>query len=206
MPGDAGGGASACSSPPRRPGQREHGRRHIPARLRRRAAAPHRAAAATSDAGARARARGRRDQARRRRLAVPRAAHRCARPRQEQRPRPAGNLPPFPGLRVRRAAPAGSSSSRNRLTPAGSPRGAAGSGGSGMTGPCAAPIAAARSSGLAASSSICGRARQVALPGSRGTYQISQPGNCRSSSRRRSPCPTGPLPHPRSASTPIPRP
>ena len=36
-----------------------------------------------------------------------------------------------------------------------------------------------------ASITIRGRARQVALSGPRGTYQISQPGNCRSSSRRR---------------------
>src|SRR5271165_5843380 len=63
-----------------------------------------------------------------------------------------------------------------------------------MTWLYAARIAAARSSGLSALISICGRAHHVALSGSRGTYQISQPGNCRSSSRRRSPCPTGSLP------------
>ena len=42
--------------------------------------------------------RGRRDQALRRRLAVPRAAHRSARPRQAERPPAARNPPPFPGL------------------------------------------------------------------------------------------------------------
>ena len=42
--------------------------------------------------------RGRRDQALRRRLAVPWAAHRSARPRQAERPPAAGNPPPFPGL------------------------------------------------------------------------------------------------------------
>jgi hypothetical protein len=42
--------------------------------------------------------RGRRDQALRRRLAVPRAAHRSARPCQAERPPAAGNTPPFPGL------------------------------------------------------------------------------------------------------------
>ena len=42
--------------------------------------------------------RGRRDQALRRRLAVPRAAHRSARPRQAERPAATGNPPPFPGL------------------------------------------------------------------------------------------------------------
>ena len=44
--------------------------------------------------------RGRRDQALRRRLAVPRAAHRSAGPRQAERPSAAGNPPPSPGLRV----------------------------------------------------------------------------------------------------------
>ena len=73
-----------------------------------------------------------------------------------------------------------------------------------MTWLCAARRAAARSSGLSALISICGRAHHVALSGSRGTYQISQPGNCRSSSRRRSPCPTGSLLHPRSATRPSP--
>ena len=51
-------------------------------------------------------------------------------------------------------------------------------------------MAAARSSGSSALISIRGCARQVAPSGCRGTYQISQPGNRRSSSRRRSPCPT----------------
>ena len=73
-----------------------------------------------------------------------------------------------------------------------------------MTWLCAARRAAARSSGLSALISICGRAHHVALSGSRGTYQISQPGNCRSSSRRRSPCPTGSLLHPRSTTRPSP--
>ena len=59
-----------------------------------------------------------------------------------------------------------------------------------MTRLSAARMAAARSSGPSALITIRGRARQVALCGPRGTYQISQPGNCRSSSRRRSPCPT----------------
>ena len=59
-----------------------------------------------------------------------------------------------------------------------------------MTGLSAARMAAARSSGSSALISIRGRARQVAPSGPRGTYQISQPGNRRSSSRRRSPCPT----------------
>jgi len=44
--------------------------------------------------------RGRRDQALRRRLAVPWAAHRSARPRQAERPPAAGNPPPFLGLRA----------------------------------------------------------------------------------------------------------
>jgi hypothetical protein len=48
--------------------------------------------------------RGRRDQALRRRLAVPRAAHRSAGPRQAKRPPAAGNPPPLLSLR----APAGS--------------------------------------------------------------------------------------------------
>jgi len=65
-----------------------------------------------------------------------------------------------------------------------------------MTGLSAARLAATRSSGSSPLISIRGRARQVAPPGSRGTYQISQPGNRRSSSRRRSPCPTlSPLRH-----------
>ena len=59
-----------------------------------------------------------------------------------------------------------------------------------MTRLSAARMAAARPSGPSALITIRGRARQVALSGPRGTYQISQPGNCRSSSRRRSPCPT----------------
>jgi len=45
--------------------------------------------------------RGRRDQALRRRLALPWAAHRTAGPRQAERPAAAGNPPPFPGLRAR---------------------------------------------------------------------------------------------------------
>ena len=52
--------------------------------------------------------RGRRDQARWRRLAVPRAAHRSTRQRLAQRPPAAGNPPPFPGLR----APPSSSTGR----------------------------------------------------------------------------------------------
>jgi hypothetical protein len=70
------------------------------------------------------------------------------------------------------------------------PRGEASSTQSGMTGLSAARMAAARSSGSSALISVRGRARQVAPSGPRGTYQISQSGNCRSSSRRRSPCPT----------------
>ena len=49
--------------------------------------------------------RGRRDQALRRRLAVPRAAHRSARPRQAERPPAAGNPPPFPGLHAPPGSP-----------------------------------------------------------------------------------------------------
>ena len=53
----------------------------------------------------------------------------------------------------------------------------------GLTRLSAARMAAARPSGPSALITIRGRARQVALSGPRGTYQISQPGNCRSSSR-----------------------
>ena len=49
--------------------------------------------------------RGRRDQALRRRLAVPWAAHRSARPRQAERPPAAGNPPPFPGLHAPPGSP-----------------------------------------------------------------------------------------------------
>ena len=49
--------------------------------------------------------RGRRDQALRRRLTVPWAAHRSARPRQAERPPAAGNPPPFPGLRAPPGSP-----------------------------------------------------------------------------------------------------
>jgi hypothetical protein len=59
--------------------------------------------------------RGRRDQALRRRLVVPWAAHRSVRPRQAERRPAAGNPPPFLSLRLR-AASAGSPSSRSRLT------------------------------------------------------------------------------------------
>ena len=62
--------------------------------------------------------RGRRDQALRRRLAVPWAAHRTAGPRQAERPAATGNPPPFPGLR----APAGSTGRLPRLAEPPHPR------------------------------------------------------------------------------------
>jgi hypothetical protein len=99
MPGEAGGGASACSSP-------ASAARAAGARTGEATAAGSRPAPVNCGDLCRRRpgmGRGHRDQARRRLLAVLRAAHRSARPRQAERP-PAGNPPPSPG----RCAPLGS--------------------------------------------------------------------------------------------------
>ena len=90
---------AACSSPPRRPGQREHGDRNILGRLRRceQTRTGHRGDLSRRRPGM---GRGRRDQALRRRLVVPWAAHRSVRPGQAERRPAAGNPPPFLSLRV----------------------------------------------------------------------------------------------------------
>ncbi len=148
--------------------------------------------------------RGRRDQALRRRLAVPWAAHRSARPRQAERPPAAGNPPPFPSLH----APPGSTGRLLQLAEPPHPRRVPPRGGTQHRIQDDLAVRSPDSSReilrAIGVDSICGRAHHVALSGSRGTYQISQPGNCRSSSRRRSPCPTGSLLHPRSTTRPSP--
>jgi hypothetical protein len=99
MPGDAGGGACACSSPAsaaRAAGSMDSGT--IPGEAVAPGSSPVPGGRGDLCRRRPGTGRGHRDQARRRRLAVPWAAHRSARPRQAQRPPAAGYPPPFPGL------------------------------------------------------------------------------------------------------------
>jgi len=147
--------------------------------------------------------RGRHDQALRWRLTLPWAAHRSARPRQAERPPAAGNPPPLLSLR----APPGRTGRLLRLAEPPHPRR--------VTPPgkqqrirddlaTRSPDSSReilRALGADQHPRTSAPGRTIRLP--RHVPDLP-PGNCRSSSRLRSPCPTGSLLHPRSATRPSP--